>query len=333
MALPKQVQKQVDELEELEKQLSAPKESPKAKKDEPSPEVAEENQEETEVEVADSENESEVEEPEVAAPADEAKKEDPKDDFKQKYSTLKGKYDAEVPRLHQQVKELADKLAALTVQHEKAEKAKAEKPKERVSLVTDAEKEEFGEELIDVQRRVAREVAQEYEEKLEAQGRVIEDLKAALQNTGNKIGQMGFAQQLAQLVPDFQQIDNDERWVAWLNEYDPMIRGPRRDQAQIAFNNGDAEAVAHYVKLFRQSIAADEPKRDNRQAELEKQVSPTRSVSTQRTDRGNKKVYSEREITNSWNKIRSLNTKGQFDEASKLEAEITSAYLEGRVRA
>jgi hypothetical protein len=87
------------------------------------------------------------------------------------------------------------------------------------------------------------------------------------------------------------------------------------------------------VKLFRQSIAADEPKRDNRQAELEKQVSPTRSVSTQRTDRGNKKVYSEREITNSWNKIRSLNTKGQFDEASKLEAEITSAYLEGRVRA
>jgi hypothetical protein len=142
---------------------------------------------------------------------------------------------------------------------------------------------------------------------------------------------MGFAQQLAQLVPDFQQIDSDERWVAWLNEYDPMIRGPRRDQAQIAFNNGDAEAVAHYVKLFKQSIAEVEPVRDNRQAELEKQVSPTRSVSTQRTDR-NKKVYSEREITNSWNRIRSLNTKGQFDEASKLEAEITSAYLEGRVR-
>jgi hypothetical protein len=46
-----------------------------------------------------------------------------------------------------------------------------------------------------------------------------------------------------------------------------------------------------------------------------------------------KKIYSEREIAGAWTRVRNLNTKGQFEEASKLEAEITSAYLEGRVKA
>ena len=275
MAIPKQVQKQLAEVEELEKQLTAQGGEG---------EQPQETAEDTEVEVTTDETEVKAEESKEVEPADEAKKVDPKDDFKQKYSTLKGKYDAEVPRLHAQVKELSDQVSRLLAVQTKAEKEEAEKPKERVSLVTDADREEFGEELIDVQRRVAQEVAQGYEERLEQQDKVIEDLKAALGQTGDKIGQMNFSQKLTQLVPDFQEVDNDERWVAWLNEYDPMSRGPRRDQAQIAFNKGDAEAIAHYVSLFKQQLAEVEPVRDTRQSELEKQVSPNRSVSTKQTN-------------------------------------------------
>jgi curved DNA-binding protein CbpA len=44
------------------------------------------------------------------------------------------------------------------------------------------------------------------------------------------------------------------------------------------------------------------------------------------------KVYSEKEINRAWDRIRNLNTKGQYDEAAKLEAELTAAYIEGRVR-
>jgi hypothetical protein len=33
-----------------------------------------------------------------------------------------------------------------------------------------------------------------------------------------------------------------------------------------------------------------------------------------------------------WNKTRNLNTSGKYDEAAKLEAELTAAYMEGRVR-
>jgi hypothetical protein len=329
MALPKQVQAQLAEVEEIEKTLKAPQDSKKSKAEEP--EVSEDTQD-TEVEVS-----AEIEEaPAVVevTPTDETPKQ-VEDDFKQKYNTLRGKYDAEVPRLHQQLKDLASELNALKKAQEEKPVEPA-KPKEKVSYVTDEDRAEFGEELIDVQRRVAKEVAQEYEDRFEAQAEIIKQLQDQLKQTGSQVGEMSFSQKLGQLVPDFAQIDNDPRWVEWLNEVDPIIRDQRRVLAQAAFDKGDADAVAHYVKLFKQSLGEPEAKVQEkavRQTELEKQVSPSRSATTASTPTDRKsRVYSQREIDAGWNKIRMLNTKGQFAEAEKLEAELTAAYLEGRVR-
>ena len=70
-------------------------------------------------------------------------------------------------------------------------------------------------------------------------------------------------------------------------------------------------------------------------AELEKQVAPSRtatSVRSQGAGQKSGKVYSERDMANAWTKVRNLNARGSVDEAAKLEAELTAAYLEGRVR-
>ena len=333
MALPKQVQQQLDEVEELEKQLEAQGEEVEAK-----PEVKKKKTskkakaEDTEVEVTDDEP---IEEPVAveATPADDSK-EEVSESFKQKYATLRGKYDAEVPRLHQQVKELTDQMNAIREEAEAAKKAEAEKPKEKVSYVTDADREEYGDDLIDFQRRVAKEVSQDYEERFEQQSRVIQDLQSKISNTDNQVGEVGFTQKLNALVPGFDQLDNDERWVAWLNEIDPMTRGPRRDQAQAAFNSGDAEAVAHYVSLFRGSVEPVANGKSDRQTELEKQVTPSRSASTvaSKSSNNSSKIYSEKELDRGWTKIRDLNSQGKYDDAEKLEAELTVAYMEGRVK-
>jgi len=333
MALPKQVQKQLDEVEELEKQLEAQGEEVEAK-----PEVKKKKTskkakaKDTEVEVTDDEP---IEEPVAveATPADDSI-EEVSESFKQKYATLRGKYDAEVPRLHQQVKELTDQMNAIREEAQAAKKAEAEKPKEKVSYVTDADREEYGDDLIDFQRRVAKEVSQDYEERFEQQSRVIQDLQSKISNTDSQVGEVGFTQKLNALVPEFDQLDNDERWVAWLNEIDPMTRGPRRDQAQAAFNSGDAEAVAHYVSLFRGSIEPVANGKSDRQTELEKQVTPSRSASTvaSKSSNNSSKVYSEKELDRGWTKIRDLNSQGKYDDAEKLEAELTVAYMEGRVK-
>ncbi len=333
MALPKQVQQQLDEVEELEKQLEAQGEETKAK-----PEVKKKKTskkakaKDTEVEVTDDEP---IEEPVAveATPADDSI-EEVSESFKQKYATLRGKYDAEVPRLHQQVKELTDQMNAIREEAQAAKKAEAEKPKEKVSYVTDADREEYGDDLIDFQRRVAKEVSQDYEERFEQQSRVIQDLQSKISNTDSQVGEVGFTQKLNALVPGFDQLDSDERWVAWLNEIDPMTRGPRRDQAQAAFNSGDAEAVAHYVSLFRGSVEPVANGKSDRQTELEKQVTPSRSASTvaSKSSNNSSKIYSEKELDRGWTKIRDLNSQGKYDDAEKLEAELTVAYMEGRVK-
>ena len=330
MALPKQVQAQLAEVEELEKTLNAQpgqKDKKAVEPDEPDATL------DTEAEVP--AETKQATKPVEVKPADTSPTDVEDETFAQKYKTLQGKYDAEVPRLHQQIRDLTSKLNAL-------EKAQLEKPsaptksKEKVSYVTDADRAEFGEELIDVQRRVAKEVAQDYEDRFEQQEAIIAELQKQLKQTGNQVGQMSFGQRLRQLVPDFEQVDNDGRWVAWLNEVDPILRDQRRVLAQAAFDKGDAEAVAHYVKLFKLTIAepeADIQVKAVRQTELEKQVSPSRSATSASTPTDRKaRVYSQREIDNGWNKIRMLTKKGSYTEAEKLEAEITAAYLEGRVR-
>jgi len=144
MALPKQVQAQIAEIEAYEKALEA--------QQAPQPEELD-----TEAEVV-----AEVEaspEPEEAKPADTSPTDVEDETFKQKYKTLMGKYDAEVPRLHQQVREMTEVTKQLQ-EELKALKVEPTKSKEKVSLVTDADRAEFGEELLDVQRRVAQEVSQ-----------------------------------------------------------------------------------------------------------------------------------------------------------------------------
>ena len=338
MALPKQVQEQLKEVEELEKQLNTQDETVKkpkkeAKKTSKKAKKTEEVVADTEVEVTEEQPPEDEPVLEEAAPADDIQ-EEVTDTFKQKYSTLKGKYDAEVPRLHQQVRELTEQMDAIRRNAEAVKKAEAEKPKEKVSYVTDADREEYGDDLIDFQRRVAKEVSQENEERFEQQARVIEELREQVSNTGSQVGEVGFTQKLNVLVPGFDQLDNDERWVAWLNEIDPMTRGPRRDQAQAAFNSGDAEAVAHYVSLFRGSVEPIANGKSDRETELEKQVAPNRSASSTATRSAGKdtRIYSANELEKSWAKIRNLSSDGKYDDAAKLEAELTVAYMEGRVK-
>ena len=339
MALPKQVQAQIKEVEEIEKQLNAqsetvekPKET-KKKKVSKKAKKTEEVAADTEVEVTEEQPPEDEPVLEEAAPADDSH-EEVTDAFEQKYSTLRGKYDAEVPRLHHQVRELTEQMDAIRKDAEAVKKVESEKPKEKVSYVTDADREEYGDDLIDFQRRVAKEASQEYEGRFEQQAKVIEELQKQISNTGSQVGEVGFAQKLNNLVPGFDQLDNDERWVAWLNEIDPMTRGPRRDQAQSAFNSGDADAVAHYVSLFRESVEPVANGMSDRQTELEKQVAPNRSASSTATRSVGKesKIYSANELEKSWTKIRTLSSDGKYDDAAKLEAELTLAYMEGRVK-
>lgn len=335
MALPKHVEALIKETEELEKQLQEAPEEPEAL--EPSEEAPEaEPVKPDEEPVAKPEiAEEEAEKPQQAEA-------EPKTDelakAEQRYKTLQGMFDAEKRKNREVIDSLSEKISTLesklTAQVEATQKAEA-----KLQYVTDDDVRNFGEDLVDFSRRAAREEGQDLEARIEARIAAVqkenEELRQQLNQSSEQAAVTSFEQRLHRIVPDFDQVNTDPRWIAWLDEYDAVLRGPRRSVAEMAYGQGDAEAVAHYVQLFKDSIAPVaevEEVKARKAEEVERQIQPTRTAQTQAPVSKQGKVYSDADIRNLFSKVANLDMKGFHDDARKLEAEIDRAYAEGRVR-
>jgi hypothetical protein len=319
MALPRQVEAQLRELEALEKQL-AEGQNPAPADPEPTQAEPPQDQQTQQAEPKPVEPTPTPTEPVVA-----------EEKWEQKYKTLKGMYDAEVPRLHADLRDLKAQVDSLRKASE-TKPVEPAKPAAPTKLVTDADVEAFGQDLIEVQRKVAREVASEFRGELDAMRAENEKLREQLTSTGTQVSEASFEQRLYRMVPDFEAVNADPKWIAWLNEVDPLLRAPRSSVAQQAFNRGDAEGVAHYVAMFKQTVAPAEQKADKTE-ELERQLQPNRGATSAPTASPKGKVYTNADIEKMFRKAADLGTKGQTDAAKKLEAEIDAAYMEGRVTA
>jgi len=319
MALPRQVEAQLRELEALEKQL-AEGQNPAPADPEPTPAEPPQDPQPQPAEPKPVEPTPTPTEPVVA-----------EEKWEQKYKTLKGMYDAEVPRLHADLRDLKAQVDSLRKASE-TKPVEPAKPKAAEKLVTDADVEAFGQDLIEVQRKVAREVAAEFRGELDAMRVENEKLREQLTSTGTQVSEASFEQRLYRMVPDFEAVNADPKWIAWLNEVDPLLRAPRSSVAQQAFNRGDAEGVAHYVAMFKQTVAPVEQRADKTE-ELERQLQPNRGATSAPPTSQKGKVYTNADIEKMFRKAADLGTKGQTDAAKKLEAEIDAAYMEGRVTA
>lgn len=319
MALPRQVEAQLRELEALEKQL-AEGQNPAPADPDPQPAEPPQDPQPQPAEPKPVEPTPTPTEPVVA-----------EETWQQKYKTLKGMYDAEVPRLHADLRELKGQVDSLRKASE-TKPVEPAKPVAATKLVTDADVEAFGQDLIEVQRKVAREVASEFRGELDAMRAENEKLREQLTSTGTQVSEASFEQRLYRMVPDFEAVNADPKWIAWLNEVDPLLRAPRSSVAQQAFNRGDAEGVAHYVAMFKQTVAPVEQKADKTE-ELERQLQPNRGATSAPPTSQKGKVYTNADIEKMFRKAADLGTKGQTDAAKKLEAEIDAAFMEGRVTA
>jgi chaperonin cofactor prefoldin len=77
----------------------------------------------------------------------------PEEKWAHKYHTLKGMYDAEVPRLHSQMREMQTQIQQLIADKAAIEATKVEQDQVVESLITEQDKEAFGPDLIDLIER------------------------------------------------------------------------------------------------------------------------------------------------------------------------------------
>lgn len=347
MTLPRAVKKHQEELDEIERRLQAPAD-PNATGEDGQTGSADGSEGET----ADT-GEAPRDEPgsgNDAAPTDAgsdpaADDDDGESKWEHKYRRLQGKYDAEVPRLHGEIRELKQRVQQ--VQAESAQAAQAQQAKESAAeqesapkdrLVTDKDVEAFGDDLIDLQRRVAQEVSGEFDAKLSR----LREENESLRKQVTQVEGVSFESRLNQTIPDFQQINNDERWVQWLDEFDPLIQGPRRSVAQSAYARGDVDAVKAYVDLFKQTITEPEPSQSSarkpevkpeRQAELQRQVQPSKSSAPTGTTQPGGRMLSSQDFERGMSRAAKMMQQGKYDEAAALESEMSAALSEGRITA
>ena len=249
--------------------------------------------------------------------------------WKQRWSTLQGMYDADVHRVTAQNRELNQLVNDL---NSTVDALKVKQREEiQVSSVTDRDTEQFGAELIDLQRRVASEMVTPLTNELNVLKSENARLLAQVGQTGTEVASMSFESKLRQVIGDFDAVNTNPSWVSWLNEVDPILRAPRRTVAQVAFESGDALAVKEYVDLWRKTVPLGNTKAETLQDELRSQVTPTRNSPAVPNAEG-KKTYTAAEADKAWARVTLLGRNGKYEEANKLDNELTEAYMQGRVK-
>jgi hypothetical protein len=278
-------------------------------------------------------------------------------DWQQKYQTLKGKFDSEVPRLSGELRETRGQLNEVLNRLERVEQPPQQaqpQPQPEVPLVTDEDIESFGPELVDLIRRQATVVANSMTAGLREENA---QLRQQVEQVGASTGQVQvdrYLSRLKELVPDYETINVDQGFLNWLGEVDQMAGVPRQAFLNTAFEARDPDRTATLFNSYKEQAGitprppaptppAPQPgvgaNGGNGQipAGLETQISPNSGSGGggQQGGSGNNadQIWTSADIRNFTNDILRGTYKGREGEQEAIQAAIDAAIAEGRVRA
>lgn len=287
-----------------------------------------------------------VVEPPVVDPVVVVQPQTPTDDWEQKYRTLQGKYDAEIPGLRQQVQSLERVIAAI----QQPTPTPARTPPANTTVVVPAEDvENFGEDLVAASRRWAR-------AEMET---TIADLKATVDGIKAQYGQLETSQrQSVQMTAQqsvmagmdahpvhkgtWRTVNDSPAFLAWLNDADTFSGQQRLQLLRDAYTGGNTPRVAAFFDAYTReqtgqqvpaTPAAHTPAPGTGGPTLEDLAAPGRgSGPTPPGAQPDKRVWSSPQITAFYRDVQRGVFNGREAEKARLESDIISAATEGRVR-
>lgn len=313
--LPKQVQAQADAAEAYDKQMQPT-----------------EPQEPTPVEPV-----AQVQEP--TTPVVPVTPQVPDPQWEQKFRSLQGIFNKQVPELQAKVRELTEEINR--IKEQKTTAPQQPEPDER--LVTDKDSESFGADLVDLARRVSRE---EYGKERKAYQKEIAELRSQLQQASTKVSEVQdatqrstfdqFLDKLSNKLPDWKKIQDTEDCQNWLGTRVPGTDVDWNYALQRAANRMDIDGVLEIFGEFFNKYPAHNPVKpvvNDARSELEKQVSPSkpRGGSGPAAPQA-KRIYTGEEYSAESMKQMRLEKAGKLKEAAVIEQELNAALMEGRVK-
>lgn len=251
-----------------------------------------------------------------------------------KFKTLKGKYDTEVPRLHDQVRALTDKVAELQARPSTPEPApEPVKPK-----VTPQDAETFGADLIDVIQRVAHDTAASLLASLQTQ---LTEAKSELTSLATRLGGVAesvvmtakdrFLADLTARVGDLEAINSDPRFIEWCGRRVPGTKHTYQVPLDEAFGDMDVDQATELLNLWKSSAGLTPDKLPPPPSPLEEMIQPPRSQQGPDpvVDPGTR-IWSQDEIAQHYRD----SSKGHVskEDAARIDKEIDLAVAQGRVK-
>jgi len=264
-------------------------------------------------------------------------------DWQQKYRTLEGKYNAEVPRMVRDLEFLRGQVEALSVRPSSEESSAegsvaVEAGGGFKKYLTSDEIEEYDDDILGFQARLARGVAEELISK-HLSG-VIERVSAVEGQTEAQRG-MSLWDAVERQYPGANEInETDPLWAEFLEQSDPLSGLTYLQIGEQAINSGNAGRIVDLLKLY-QPLEADDGDEDSlddddngeeRAPAAGPPVKPSRSkggtVVTKEKPKGN---IRESDIQKFFTDVSTGKYAGKEDLRKKRETAIEEAVMEGRV--
>lgn len=271
--------------------------------------------------------ENPVKTPEITPPASTADA-----DWKREKEGLVGRLRQSMGLVTQQNARLAELEAMVATASQSVRVTPIEKP-----LITQEERDSFGEELLDVVGRTARAELTGVANEL-AQARA--DLAALKASFGQVAERQHVATtqsmhaQMTALVPDWQIQNNDKGFIDWLALPERFSRVTRQDMLLAEWNAGNAAGAAEFFKAYKNEMATSVPQ--VRQAQphkvpLENFAAPGRANADAVATPSAKLPIKRSTIAQFYSAVRAGKFRDDPASKAKFEEEIFDAQLDGRV--
>jgi hypothetical protein len=251
----------------------------------------------------------------------------PAEDFEQKYKTLQGMYNSEVPSLRRKAQEQDQTLARMAEQLRSLTEAKPAAPAEPQPSEADDVR-AMGPDLVEYVNRIAVRSMNAVLSRLEPRFAALEGQVKGVETKSAETAEQQFYALLTRLVPDWEQINTTDEWKKWCLTKDKVYGVPRQAGLDNAFARLDAEQVAVIFSVYKDSL----PKAPPPPPSLQDQLAPNASGGAALPTPTVKPILSTKAINAFYRQLTQGEFNGREEQAAAIEAEINLAVAEGRVR-
>lgn len=258
----------------------------------------------------------------------------PAEDWQQKYRSLQGMFAQKTSELQAQNKQYESQMTAMQRQLDALMQTRKQDEVKEQKAADPKDVENFGADLIEMVQRYAERVFQSMSDQFGSKANELDGRLKALETqvTGvsdrtNSTLEQQFYATLNSIVPDWEQVNQDPRWLNWLGEEDPVYGAPRQAALDHAHKGMDVQRVANVFKAFK----AAHPVKTR--SSLDNQVAPNGASTSAPAAPASKPILSAKFVEKFFNDVaRGQVYKGREAEVARIEAEINFAAAEGRIR-